>query len=73
MSLFSAIGNALGIAAHTVLRVGGVAVQVLAAGGGFLFGLDPKYAVGAWAIGKVLEAFGVHIAVSPAPPTPTKP
>jgi len=46
----------------------GVGVQVLAAGGGVLFGLDPKIAVVAWAGGKVLELAGVKLNLPATPP-----
>jgi hypothetical protein len=72
VSVFSAIGNVLGIAGHTVLRIGGTAIQLLAAGGGVLFGLDPRIAIVAWGVGKVLDAVGVHLGIANAPPVAIK-
>jgi len=50
-----------------LLHLGGEGLQLAAGGALTLFGVSPKVAVGAWAVGKLLSVFGVRLALPDLP------
>jgi hypothetical protein len=51
-----------------LFHIGGVAIQIVGGGGAAVLGVPLKIAAGVWAVGKVLEAFGVHTKLPDTPP-----